>query len=98
VSEPHKCDCQKLVIALLDRADALHREERMMLEYGNSATYSKLMKLQAENERLRKAGDAMEIAYCELLRDKLWCRSPMLLSQVKDPVTEAWLAAKGVQP
>ena len=59
MSEPHKCDCQKLVIALLDRADALHREEVVMMECGHADAYSKLMKLQAENERLRKAGDDM---------------------------------------
>ena len=62
MSEPCKCDCQKLVIALLDRADALHREEVAMIECGNAGAYSKLMKLQAENERLRKAGDAMSYA------------------------------------
>ena len=63
-------------------------------------TLNERNKAEAENERLRKAGDAMDIAYLELVRDRLcgnFQRRFMLLSQIKDPVSEAWNAAKGVQ-
>ncbi len=57
MSQPDKCDCQKLVIALLDRADSLHREEIMFLEMGHASAYSKLHDLQSEVERLTKERD-----------------------------------------
>ena len=91
VIQPDKCNCQKLVIALLDRADALHREEIEFLQLGHAAAYSKLHDLQAENERLRKAGDDV----CEEY-------SFMLVQNIYPPSTKAiraWRAAtKGVQP
>ena len=97
MNEPHKCDCQKLVIALLDRADALHREERMILECGYADAYSKLMKLQAENERMRKAGDAMEDAIRSFDSSKPCSHARMNLTAKEYEAVQAWLAAKGVQ-
>ena len=49
--------------------------------------------LQAENERLRKAGDAMALAYCNLDVDGYEEESAEMLMQTL-PTLKAWLAAK----
>ena len=48
--------------------------------------------LQAENERLRKAGDAMHLAH-----EANFNGYPYTQNQVEKAM-KAWLAAKGVQP
>lgn len=98
MSQPDKCDCQKLVIALLDRADALHRDEIEMLECGHAKTYSQVHALQAEVERLRKAGDDCEKALCRIVSDAFFLeRMPATWAVGIDVAINRWLEAKEVQ-
>ena len=62
----------------------------------NTALWGEKDALAAENERLRKAGDAMALAYCNLDVDGYEEESAEMLMQTL-PTLKAWLAAKGVQ-
>jgi hypothetical protein len=84
VSQPVRFSVK--VVTFKDGAEVMHSSDAEG-EYVLHADYAAL---QAENERLRKAGDAVVAAYC--MGDKN-------VEKWKEyPVVRDWLAAKGVQP
>ena len=77
---------------MVDQRDAA----MMCAESGNALVKQlkdQIAEAKAENERLRKAGDAMALAYCNLDVDGYEEESAEMLMQTL-PTLKAWLAAK----
>ena len=96
---PYVCHEQhaEIVAALQAEVERLKAETVKQIEAALPPVEAYIAKLEAENERLRKAGEQVQLAWSHyengLIETPEWVKR----SQIRDAIGQLWLAAKGVQ-